>query len=150
MRPASTATRARLASSAGGHVRLGSAWRLSEVQAAVVLVHLQRLDEFIGVRRSVAARYDEALPTVPGLAPLTEPPGSVSNYYKYVALLDPGLDRSVLKSGAARRLRRLLERRGLRHPAASRAGVRRVRRRPRYPTPMTCAPGRSACPSIPT
>lgn len=81
----------------GGHVRLGSAWRLSEVQAAVILVHLQRLDEFIGVRRSVAARYDEALADCPGLAPLTEPPGSVSNYYKYVALLDPGLDRSVLK-----------------------------------------------------
>ncbi len=31
------------------------------------------------------------------MAPLTEPPGSVSNYYKYVALLDPGLDRSALK-----------------------------------------------------
>jgi perosamine synthetase len=82
---------------AGGHVRLGSAWRLSEVQAAVILVHLQRLDEFIGVRRSVAARYDEAFAECPGLVPLTEPPGSVSNYYKYVALLDPGLDRSVLK-----------------------------------------------------
>jgi perosamine synthetase len=84
---------------AGGHVRLGSAWRLSEVQAAVILVHLQRLDEFIGVRRSVAARYDEAFAECPGLMPLTEPPGSVSNYYKYVALLDPGLDRSVLKKG---------------------------------------------------
>jgi dTDP-4-amino-4,6-dideoxygalactose transaminase len=31
------------------------------------------------------------------LVPLREPPGSVSNYYKYVVLLDPGLDRSVLK-----------------------------------------------------
>jgi dTDP-4-amino-4,6-dideoxygalactose transaminase len=82
---------------AGGHVRLGSAWRLSEVQAAVILVHLRHLDEFIGVRRSVAARYDEAFAGCPGLVPLREPPGSVSNYYKYVALLDPGLDRSVLK-----------------------------------------------------
>ena len=44
----------------GGHVRMGSAWRMSEVQAAVAMVHLRRLDEFIGVRRAVAARYDEA------------------------------------------------------------------------------------------
>jgi dTDP-4-amino-4,6-dideoxygalactose transaminase len=83
---------------AGGHVRLGSAWRMSEVQAAVILVHLQRLDEFIGVRRAVAARYDHDLAGCPGLTLLGEPAGSRSNYYKYVALLDPGLDRSAVKA----------------------------------------------------
>jgi dTDP-4-amino-4,6-dideoxygalactose transaminase len=83
---------------AGGHVRLGSAWRLSEIQAAVILVHLQRLDEFIAVRRRVAARYDEALQACGCLTPLLEPSGSRSNYYKYVALLDPGLERSAVKA----------------------------------------------------
>jgi dTDP-4-amino-4,6-dideoxygalactose transaminase len=82
---------------AGGHVRLGAAWRLSEVQAAVILVHLQRLDEFIAVRRGVAARYSKELTGCPGLTPLEEAPGSRSNYYKYLALLDPGLDRSGFK-----------------------------------------------------
>jgi dTDP-4-amino-4,6-dideoxygalactose transaminase len=82
---------------AGGHVRLGAAWRLSEVQAAVILVHLQRLDEFIAVRRSVAARYSRELAGCPGLTLLGEAPGSRSNYYKYLALLAPGLDRGEFK-----------------------------------------------------
>jgi dTDP-4-amino-4,6-dideoxygalactose transaminase len=83
---------------AGEHVRLGSAWRMSEVQAAVALVHLRRLDEFIAVRRTVAARYDQALAGCPGLTVLGEPAGSRSNYYKYVVLLDPGLDRAAVKT----------------------------------------------------
>jgi dTDP-4-amino-4,6-dideoxygalactose transaminase len=82
---------------AGGHVRLGAAWRLSEVQAAVILVHLQRLDEFIAVRRGVAARYSKELAGCPGLTIGDEPPAGRSNFYKYVALLDPGLDRSEVK-----------------------------------------------------
>jgi len=82
----------------GGHIRLGSAWRMSEVQAAIALVHLQRLDEFITVRRAVAARYDQALATCPQLSPLPEPDGSRSNYYKYVAVLAPGIDRSAIKA----------------------------------------------------
>ncbi len=83
---------------AGGHVRMGSAWRMSEVQAAVALVHLQRLDEFIDVRRAVAARYDDALADCPGLAVVPEPAASRSNYYKYLAVLAPGIDRSEVKA----------------------------------------------------
>jgi dTDP-4-amino-4,6-dideoxygalactose transaminase len=81
----------------GQHVRLGSAWRMSELQAAVVLVQLQRLDEYITVRRAVASRYDQALVDCPRLTLLPEPARSRSNYYKYVALLDPGLDRQAVK-----------------------------------------------------
>jgi dTDP-4-amino-4,6-dideoxygalactose transaminase len=81
----------------GHHVRLGSAWRLSEVQAAVALVHLQRLDEFISVRRTVAARYDQALADCPSLTVVPEPAGARSNYYKYIALLRPGLDRAAVR-----------------------------------------------------
>jgi perosamine synthetase len=82
----------------GGHVRLGSAWRMSELQAAVAMVHLEQLDEFIGVRRAVAARYDGALAGNPHLRVLPEPAGCRSNYYKYVALLAPGIDRGALKA----------------------------------------------------
>ena len=81
----------------GGHVRLGSAWRMSELHAAVALVHLRRLDEFIAVRRRVAARYDAALAGCAGLTVLPEPAGSCSNFYKYIALLDPGIDRADVK-----------------------------------------------------
>jgi len=51
----------------GGHVRLGSAWRMSEVHAAIGRVHLDRLDEFITVRRRVAEGYDQALADIGGV-----------------------------------------------------------------------------------
>lgn len=82
----------------GGHVRLGSAWRMSELQAAVALVHLSRLDDFLAVRRAVAARYDEALKECPGITALVPSEGSESNYYKYVAVLGEGIDRGRFKA----------------------------------------------------
>lgn len=82
----------------GGHVRLGSAWRMSELQAAVAMVHLSRLQDFLSVRRTVASRYDEGLKDCRGLTPLVPSPGSDSNYYKYIAVLDEGVDRDEFKS----------------------------------------------------
>jgi dTDP-4-amino-4,6-dideoxygalactose transaminase len=89
--------------SANHHVRPGSAWRMSELHAATGLVHLRRMEEFIARRRAVAARYDKALADLGGLQPLAEPPGCRSNFYKYIALLPPGLDRARFKSELARR-----------------------------------------------
>ena len=82
----------------GDHVRLGYAWRMSELHAAVGLVQLRRLDEFIKIRREVADQYDEALARIGGITPLIPPPGSECNYYKYIAMLDPGIDRQELKA----------------------------------------------------
>jgi dTDP-4-amino-4,6-dideoxygalactose transaminase len=67
--------------SANHHVRLGSAWRMSELHAATGLVHLRRMEEFIARRRAVAARYDKALGDLDGIEPLAEPPGCRSNIY---------------------------------------------------------------------
>jgi perosamine synthetase len=82
----------------GDHVRLGSAWRMSELHAAVGLVHLRRLDEFMLARQHVAAYYDTALADIDGVVPLSVPASCRSNYYKYVALLSPDLDRAELKA----------------------------------------------------
>jgi dTDP-4-amino-4,6-dideoxygalactose transaminase len=81
----------------GDHVRLGYAWRMSELHAAVGLTQLARLDEFIAVRRRIAGLYDEALAAVPGITPVLAPAGSEPNYYKYLAVLDEGIDRTALK-----------------------------------------------------
>ena len=81
----------------GDHVRLGYAWRMSELHAAVGLVQLARLDEFIAVRRRIARLYDDALPALPGITPVLAPEGSEPNYYKYLAVLDEGIDRAALK-----------------------------------------------------
>ncbi len=88
---------------ANHHVRLGSAWRMSELHAATGLVHLRRMEEFIARRRAVAAHYDKALAGPDGLQPLAEPPGCRSNIYKYIALLPPGLDRGRFKEELVRR-----------------------------------------------
>ena len=82
---------------ANHHVRLGSAWRMSELHAVTGLVHLRRMEEFITRRREVAAAYDKALAGLDGLTPLAEPPGSRGNFYKYIVLLPPGTDRAAVK-----------------------------------------------------
>jgi len=80
------------------HDRLGYNWRLSEPHAAIGLVHLERLPGFIEERRSLARIYDEGLPSIPGVAAWPVPAASRSNYYKYIALLEPGLDRAAIKA----------------------------------------------------
>jgi dTDP-4-amino-4,6-dideoxygalactose transaminase len=70
---------------------------MSELHAAVGLVQLARLDEFIAVRRRIARLYDEALGEMPGITPVLAPEGSEPNYYKYLAVLDEGIDRAALK-----------------------------------------------------
>lgn len=82
----------------GGHVRMGAAWRMSEVHAAVGLVHLHRLDDFVGARRAAAAVLDAGIATVGGLEPLAVPARCASNYYKYPVLLAPGVARDTVKA----------------------------------------------------
>jgi len=79
------------------HVELGYNWRMSEIHAVLGLYQFRRLEEFIAQRRKVAGIYDEGLREIEGLRPLAIPPGVESNYYKYVAFLDRGIDRASLK-----------------------------------------------------
>jgi perosamine synthetase len=78
------------------HTRMGANWRMSEPHAAIVLSQLRRLDEFIERRQELAARYDAALAGL-DLGTLSIPQSSSSNYYKYVAFLPDGVDRTLLK-----------------------------------------------------
>lgn len=79
------------------HDKLGSNWRLSEPHAAIGLQHLKHLDDFIEERSRIAIFYDKALAGIPGITPLAVPEECRSSYYKYIALLDPGVDRVLLK-----------------------------------------------------
>jgi dTDP-4-amino-4,6-dideoxygalactose transaminase len=80
------------------HTHLGYAWRLSELQAAVGVVHLRRLAEFAETRRRVAKRYTAALANVDGVTPLPIPAGLRSSVYKYIAVLDDSVPRAALKT----------------------------------------------------
>jgi dTDP-4-amino-4,6-dideoxygalactose transaminase len=78
------------------HTRLGANWRMSEPHAAIVLSQLGRLDEFIAARQAIAKRYDAALDDL-GLQALQIPADAHCNYYKYIAFLPEGIDRTALK-----------------------------------------------------
>ena len=114
--------------SANHHVRLGSAWRMSELHAATGLVHLRRMEEFIARRRAVAARYDKALADLDGLQPLAEPPGCRSNIYKYIALLPARPGPGTVQVGTGPAFPGKTVWRGLRSSAAPAAGAGGVRR----------------------
>ena len=79
------------------HTEMGYNWRLSEVHAAIGLSQFARLEEFIRDRREIAKIYDEELKKIRGVTPIKNPPNTESNYYKYVALLDDGIDRAAIK-----------------------------------------------------
>ena len=114
--------------SANHHVRLGSAWRMSELHAATGLVHLRRMEEFIARRRAVAARYDKALGDLDGIQPLAEPPGCRSNIYKYIALLPARPGPGTVQVGTGPAFPGIPVGRGLRSSAAPAAGAGGVRR----------------------
>jgi dTDP-4-amino-4,6-dideoxygalactose transaminase len=84
------------------HTRLGANWRMSEPHAAIVLSQLGRLDEFIAARQALAARYDAGLDAL-DLQPLTIPARAHCNYYKYIAFLPDGVDRTTLKQAVRER-----------------------------------------------
>ena len=81
------------------HTELGYNWRMSEVHAVIGLSQFHRLNEFIENRRKLAGIYDTELRQVSGLTPLSIPSEVKSNYYKYVAILDKGLNRAAIKKG---------------------------------------------------
>ncbi len=78
------------------HTRLGANWRMSEPHAAIVLAQLRRLDEFVAARQAIAARYDALVAGV-GLRALDVPADAHCNFYKYIAFLPEGIDRTRLK-----------------------------------------------------
>lgn len=79
------------------HTHMGYNWRMSEPHAIIGLSQFQRLEEFIIARNKIARVYDEGLKAIPKVTPLALPSECRSNYYKYIALLDEGINRIRLK-----------------------------------------------------
>ena len=52
---------------------LGFNYRMTELQAALGLSQMQRLDDFVSVRHQLAVRYDELLEDLPLVAPYRDP-----------------------------------------------------------------------------
>lgn len=69
------------------YLEVGFNYRMTDVQAAIGLVQLGKLDTMIARRRELAARYAQLLHDVPGLTPVSDPPHGQSNFQSYWVLL---------------------------------------------------------------
>jgi dTDP-4-amino-4,6-dideoxygalactose transaminase len=112
---------------------LGYNYRLTDLQAAVGRVQLQRLPDLIRERRGCAARYRTLLSAVPGILPPAEPEWARSNWQSFAVRLPGGCDqRTVMQS--------MLDR-----GVATRRGVMCAHRQRPYADPDTAA---TSCSSL--
>lgn len=77
------------------HERVGCNSRLDTVQAAILLIKLRKLDEYIAARRALAGYYDAAFKGVDALSTPITAPYSTHVYHQYTLKLK-GLDRDAL------------------------------------------------------
>jgi perosamine synthetase len=73
------------------HTFLALNSRLSELQGAVALAQLPRLESFVERRIANAGRLTAALRGLPGIAAPRVRPGSVHAYWRYCLRVDPGV-----------------------------------------------------------
>ena len=84
------------------HPYLGLNYRWTDLQAAVGLAQLEKLDEILELRSAAAARYAELLADVDGVTlPAPDDEDHVRSWFVYVVLLDQGIDRSRVASQLA-------------------------------------------------
>jgi perosamine synthetase len=65
------------------YTEVGFNMRMTDIQAAVGLVQLRRLDEMVARRRALAVRYRDLLGDIPGLYAVTDPGYGESNYQAF-------------------------------------------------------------------
>jgi len=76
------------------HARLGFNYRLDDVRAAIGLGQLEKLDEILASRATVATRYSELLNEIPGLElPCADDEDHGRSWFVYVVALPSGADR---------------------------------------------------------
>jgi perosamine synthetase len=69
-------------------VDLGYNYRLSDLQCALGLSQLRKLDQWLARRRTIAAQYDAAFRELPAVRPLAVLPGVEHAYHLYVIQLE--------------------------------------------------------------
>jgi perosamine synthetase len=79
------------------HVRLGLNYRWTDVQAAIGLAQLEKLDRILELRAAAAQRYADLLRNVPGVeVPAPDDADHRRSWFVYVVKLDPAFDRSAV------------------------------------------------------
>jgi len=70
------------------YLEVGYNYRMTDIQAAIGLVQLRRLEELIARRRALAARYTDSLADL-GVVVASDPPYGTTNFQSYWVLLPP-------------------------------------------------------------
>ena len=79
--------------------QLGFNYRLTDIQCALGLSQLKKLPGWLGRRREIAKRYDQAFSVIEGISPLHQCPDVEHVYHLYVIKVDLsvcGMDRDTL------------------------------------------------------
>ncbi len=72
------------------HDRVGYNYRMTNLQAAVGCAQLERMDEFVAIKRRIRARYDQALSSISGIAMFPQPVWADSGcWFSGVVIRDP-------------------------------------------------------------
>lgn len=88
------------------HTMLGLNYRMTDVEAAVGLEQLNRLDAMVAKRRNNAAYLTGGLSEIPGIIPQMVTPNSNHAYHQYCVLVDKqqfGMDREALAAALKER-----------------------------------------------
>ena len=87
------------------HTDLGNNLRMTNMQGALGVAQLSRLDEFIEIKRANGARYVEQLNRLPGIKAQIEKPWARMVYWMYCLELDTstGLDAEKMMGALAKR-----------------------------------------------
>jgi perosamine synthetase len=79
------------------HVRLGWNYRWTDIQAALGIAQLEKLDRILELRAAAAARYEKLLEGVDGVeTPLADDAEHTRSWFVYVVKLAPGVDRDAV------------------------------------------------------
>jgi dTDP-4-amino-4,6-dideoxygalactose transaminase len=92
---------------------VGFNYRMTDIQAAIGLVQLAKLDRVVARRRELAARYHEALAPIEGLRMVADPEHGTTNYQSFWVVLPDGFAGTNIDVLAALSERGVSARRGI-------------------------------------
>lgn len=76
---------------------MGHNFRMNEMTALTGVAQMRSAEAIYAERREIARFYDTALAGIKGIEAVRLAPGVESGYYKYIAYLDPKIDRATVK-----------------------------------------------------
>ncbi len=71
------------------HEAIGYNYRLTNIQAAVGVAQLEKLDSYVKIKRRIASRYEQALGKIPGITFPKTAPWAFATHWLFTIVVDP-------------------------------------------------------------